>query len=214
MVSGQDVKVSAVMTCGRYEAVFARNMIEAALRSLGIGLITSQGVFYGQCMQRMFEDVLDIGADIVLTIDGDSVFKPDHVKRLLNIIVQEEKIDALASLQLRRGRADVLGFADGKTSIEWNGYPVQITSAHFGLTALRVDKLKTVKKPWFFAQPDENGQWEDGRIDDDIWFWKQWKEAGNTLFLDAGCRIGHLEEMVATFGDDLTPKHVYPGDWQ
>jgi hypothetical protein len=189
-------------------------MIEKALRSLGIGLITSQGVFYGQCMQRMFEDVLRIGADIILTIDGDSVFTEDHVKRLLNIIVQEEHIDALAPLQVRRGKRDVLGFHQGKSSIEWSGAPVRLDSAHFGLTALRVDKLKAVKKPWFFSQPDQNGEWENDRIDDDIWFWKQWKEAGNTLFLDAGCRIGHLEEMVASFDENLNPIHVYPGDWQ
>lgn len=214
MLSGKDVKVSAVMTCGRYEAVFARNMIEKALRSLGIGLVTSQGVFYGQCMQRMFEDCQRIEADIILTIDGDSIFTADHVKRLLNVIVQEDKIDALASLQLRRGKADVLGFHEGKSSIEWTGYPVEVTSAHFGLTALKVEKLKACKKPWFFSQPDVSGEWGEGRIDDDIWFWKQWKEAGNTLFLDAGCRIGHLEEMVASFAEDLTPMHVYPGEWQ
>lgn len=214
MGESKDVKVSAVMTCGRYEAVFARNVIEKALRSLGIGLITSQGVFYGQCMQRMFEDVQEIGADIILTIDGDSIFTADHVKRLLNIMVQEETIDALASLQLRRGKADVLGFHEGKTSIEWSGYPIEVTSAHFGLTALRVSKLPAVKKPWFCSQPDADGRWESNRIDCDIWFWNQWKNAGNNLFLDAGCRIGHLEEMVATFDENLNPIHVYPNDWQ
>lgn len=213
-MSSKDIKVSAVMTSGRYEAVFARNMIEAALRSLGIGLITSQGVFYGQCMQRMFEDVIKIGADFILTIDGDSIFKAEHVKRLLNIIVQEQQIDALASLQLRRGVPDVLGYHEGKTSIDWNGYPVEVTSAHFGLTVIRVDKLKAVKKPYFFCKPDENGEWSEKRVDSDVWFWQQWREAGNTLYLDPGCRVGHLEEMVATFGEDLTPMHVYPGDWQ
>lgn len=213
-MSSKDIKVSAVMTSGRYEAVFARNMIEAALRSLGIGLITSQGVFYGQCMQRMFEDVIKIGADFILTIDGDSIFKAEHVKRLLNIIVQEQQIDALASLQLRRGVPDVLGYHEGKTSIDWNGYPVEVTSAHFGLTVIRVDKLKAVKKPYFFCKPDENGEWSEKRVDSDVWFWQQWKESGNTLYLDPGCRVGHLEEMVATFGEDLTPMHVYPGDWQ
>ena len=214
MLKGKDVKVSAVMTSGRYEAVFARNMIEKALRSLGIGLVTSQGVFYGQCMQRMFEDVVRIDADIILTIDGDSIFTADHVKRLLNVIVQEDSIDALASLQVRRGRPDLLGYHDGKTSIELTGDLGQVTSAHFGLTALKVEKLKACKKPWFFSQPDENGEWGNMRIDDDVWFWKQWKEAGNTLFLDAGCKIGHLEEMVATFDKDMSPIHVYPGDWQ
>lgn len=214
MENGKDALVSAVMTCGRYEAVFARSMIEKALREVGIGLMYSQGVFYGQCMQRMFQNVIDIGADIVLTIDGDSIFKAEHVTRLLNIIVNDEKIDALASLQLRRGKADVLGFHENQTSIVWTGDPVQVTSAHFGLTALRVDKIAKCDKPWFYSQPDENGEWEKNRIDDDIWFWKQWKEAGNSLYLDAGCRIGHLEEMVATFSEDLTPMHVYPGDWE
>jgi hypothetical protein len=214
MGTGKDAKVSAVMTCGRYEAVFARGMIEAALREVGIGLMYSQGVFYGQCMQRMMEDVLDIGADILLTIDGDSIFKAEHVHRLLGLIVNDPSIDALASLQLRRGKADVLGFHKDKTQIEWTGAPVQVTSAHFGLTALRVEKLRHVKKPWFFAQPDKDGRWEKDRIDDDIWFWKQWEEAGNNLFLDVGCRIGHLEEMVASFDENLKPIHVYPGDWQ
>jgi len=209
MSLGPDIKVSAVMTCGRYEAVFARNMIEKALRSLGIGLGTSQGVFYGQGMQRMFEDVLKIGADIILTIDGDSVFTQDHVKRLLNVIVQEDKIDALASLQLRRGKADILGFHDGKTSIEWNGYPVEVTSAHFGLTAFRVDKLNAVKKPWFFSQPDENGEWGPNRIDDDIWFWKQWEKAGNGVYVDSGCAIGHAEEMIAYYDGNGQHQFAY-----
>lgn len=214
MGTGKDAKVSAVMTCGRYEAVFARSMIEAALREVGIGLMYSQGVFYGQCMQKMLQDVVNIGADIVLTIDGDSIFKAAHIDRLLSIIVNDDSIDALASLQLRRGKADVLGFHESKKTIEWTGKPVEVTSAHFGLTALRVEKFKNVKKPWFFSQPDTNGEWGDKRIDDDIWFWKQWRDAGNNLFLDPGCRIGHLEEMVATFDDNLNPMHVYPGDWQ
>lgn len=208
------MKVSAVMTAGRYEAVFARNAIEDALRKLGIGLMNSQGVFYGQCMQRMFQSVIDIGADVILTIDGDSIFNASHVNRLLSIVAQEDEIDALASLQLRRGKADLLGYCEGQATFEWSGYPIKLTSAHFGLTVLRVEKLKRVAKPWFFSQPDAKGEWSDERIDDDIWFWKQWKEAGNSLFLDPGCRIGHLEEMVATFDENLQPIHVYPADWK
>lgn len=210
----KDIKVSAVMTAGRYEAVFARNAIDAALRESGIGLMNSQGVFYGQCMQRMMEEVCEIDADLIVTIDGDSVFNAEHIKRLISIVAQEEKIDALAPLQLRRGKCDALGYCEGKSTVEWNGYPVQLTSAHFGLTVLRVDKLRKCKKPWFFSQPDENGEWGDRRIDDDIWFWKQWQEAENTLYMDIGCRIGHLEEMVAVFDENFQPTHVYPNDWK
>jgi hypothetical protein len=194
--------------------VFARNAIESALRELGIGLMNSQGVYYGQCMQRMFEDVCNIGADVIVTIDGDSIFAARHLNRLLSIVAQEEKIDALASLQLRRGKADLLGHCKGQSQLEWSGYPIKLTSAHFGLTVLRVEKLKAVAKPWFFSQPDEKGEWGDARIDDDVWFWKQWVEAGNSLYMDPGCRIGHLEEMIAAFDENLKPLHVYPSDWK
>lgn len=211
---GQDVKVSAVMTAGRYESTYSRNMIETALRELGISPVISLGVYYGQCMQRMLEGVCEIGADIVVTIDGDSIFKASHVNRLLSILSQEDKIDALASLQLRRGKADLLGACEGKTELQWSGYPLRLTSAHFGLTAIKVDKLRSVAKPWFFSQPDKDGGWDEDKIDDDVWFWKQWREAGNSLYMDPGCRIGHMEEMIATFDDDMQPCHVYPADWK
>ena len=69
----------------------------------------------------MLQEGKAIGAGIILTIDGDSVFKKEHVQRLLNLIVQEDKIDALASLQLRRGKADILGHHKEKSEIEWSG---------------------------------------------------------------------------------------------
>jgi hypothetical protein len=28
------------------------------------------------------------------------------------------------------------------------------------------------------------------------------------------CRIGHLEEMVAVFDDNLQPQHVYVHEWR
>ena len=79
-----------------------------------------------------------------------------------------------------------------------------------------MDRLKDVPKPWFNNQPDENGQWSENKIDDDIWFWKQWKEAGRTIFMDPGCRIGHMEEMVSQFEEvDGAYKvvHYYQKDW-
>lgn len=209
-----DVKVSAVMTAGRYEGTYARNMIELATRELGIRPIISLGVFYGQCMQRMFEQVCETESDLILTIDGDSIFNSSHIMRLLSIMAARPDIDALASLQLRRGRSDMLATKEGEREIHWDGTPVAITTAHFGLTVLRVSQLRDVAKPWFFSQPAPDGGWGEDKIDDDIWFWKQWKEAGRSLFLDPGCRIGHLEEMIAVFDENLKPVHMYPGDWK
>lgn len=209
-----ELRVTAVMTAGRYQGTYARNMIENALHELGIRPMVSIGVFYGQCMQRMLEGVCESESDIVLTIDGDSIFSVSHAMRLLSIMGQESHIDALAPLQLRRGRSDLLATKEGETELQWDGSPLKITTAHFGLTAIRVSALRQLPKPWFFSQPDDNGQWSDGKIDDDIWFWKQWREAGFSVFLDPGCRIGHLEEMIAVYDENYQPVHIYPGDWK
>jgi len=89
-----------------------------------------------------------------------------------------------------------------------------VTTAHFGLTLFRVDKLKTLPKPWFKSEPGPGGDWDDDRLDDDIFFWHVWRQAGNTIHVAPSCSIGHLEEMCAMFDANLQPKHVYVHEWR
>jgi len=210
----KSVKACALMTAGRYENTWCRNQIEAALRSLGIPFTVSGGVYYGQCMQKMLESAIEQGVEYAITVDGDSVFTPGQLQRLLGIAVQESrKIDAVAAMQVRRGAKTMLGTISGRLSAEWDGYPLKVDTAHFGLTIINLEKLADTPKPWFFCQPDVQGQWGDGRIDSDVWFWKQWAKAGNTIYIDPGTRIGHVEEMVVVHDENLQAKHVYPADW-
>lgn len=209
----KSITVAAVMTAPRYVNANCRNVIQIALQQLKIPLTVSGGVYYGQCMQMMLEQLAASECEYVITIDGDTMFKPSQLQRLLNIICQEEYIDAIVALQVRRGKPTMLGTCEGKKQFEWDGQPVRLTTAHFGLTVLRMDKLRQTPKPWFFCQPDEKGEWSDDRIDSDVWFWRQWEKAGNSLYLDPGCRIGHMEEMVAIYDAKLNPTHVYPNDW-
>jgi len=74
--------------------------------------------------------------------------------------------------------------------------------------------LVDVPKPWFKSEPDENGEYGDNRLDDDIWFWHQWRLAGKTIYVTPRVSIGHLEEMVAEFDDDLNQRHVYLNEWR
>ena len=39
-------------------------------------------------------------------------------------------------------------------------------------------------------------------------------EAGNTLYSDPGCRIGHLEEMITVFDSEMKLTRVYPKEWE
>lgn len=212
-MESRDVKIAAVMTTPRSEPVFARNYIEMAVKQLGIPLIISQGVYYGQCMQIMLCDLVAKDVEFALTIDFDSMFTAGHVQRLVNVIAADEDIDAIAALQPKRGCGSVLGAMDVQTDVNWDGKPIRVQSAHFGLTVIRLAKLKATPKPWFVSKPNENGDWVGGKIDDDVWFWKQWREAGNSVYIDPGCRLGHLEEVVTVYDQELNKVHLYPKDW-
>ena len=208
------VSVRGMMTSPRYINGLCRDHIDAAFVNAKIPLQDSQGVFYGQCMQRMLQAAVADDVDIAVICDGDSLFTAADIMRLIQTIESNPHIDALASVQVRRGNKTILASLRGNSSIEVTGDPVQVSTAHFGLTVLDLRKLKNVEKPWFFSKPDENGEWGDARIDDDIWFWRQWEKAGNTLYLDPQTRIGHMEEMVVMVDPEtFEAVHAYPAEW-
>lgn len=213
MEQGKSIRVAALMTAPRYEPVFARNFIEIAMKATGIPLTISGGVYYGQCMQIMMQSLLKQEVDYVLTVDFDSMFTPGHIQRLLNIIANNDHIDAITAIQPKRGCGTVLAALDQETSLEWDGKPIKVKSAHFGLTVISVKKLETLPRPWFWSQPDKDGDWTDDKIDDDVWFWKIWGEAGNSIYVDPGCRLGHLEEMVTVYDEKMQRQHLYPKYW-
>ena len=209
-----EMKVCCLMTAPRYTATFARNTIDTSLRAIGIPLTCSGGVFYGQCMQRMMEEVLEQNeANIIITVDSDTVIVPRDVKQLLNRMAACPEIDALAALQSRRGMRYPLFTMGSNTEARFEGKPVQVTTAHFGLTAIRVDSLRKIQRPYFVGKPNAEGTWGDGRIDDDIWFWQQWREAGNTVHVDPNVSIGHYEEVVAYFDEAGQHQFAYPMDY-
>jgi predicted SAM-dependent methyltransferase len=211
------VRVGAYCTHPRYEAVAARNIIDGALKRLKIDLHCSQGVFWGQCMQRMFTDAVQKGLDWILSIDSDSLFTHEHVRHLLDVFAQTPEADAMAALQCRRGSPFPLlttGVHKEGDTIKIDGKPIKVATAHFGLTLIRVASLKQVSKPWFKAEPSKTGEWDDDKLDDDIYFWHAWRQAGKTIFVAPSCSIGHLEETVAMFDENMQPQHVYVHEWR
>ena len=210
----KNVKTAAFMTAPRYCSVWARNIIDNAFKGAGIPLNVSQGVFYGQCMQRMLENAIDSGIELAIAVDFDSIFSAEDVLYLQSRAVHNDHIDALASLQSRRGMKYPLFTRGADEVVELRGEPVQVTTAHFGLTAIKLDKLATVPKPWFLAVPSEDGRWETGnKVDDDIYFWRKWQEAGLTVYVDGSVNIGHLEEVVSGFDETGGHQFQYPNDW-
>lgn len=208
-----EVKVRAVVGVPRIGWNDAWQSIIEALQVFDIPLEQLQGCFWGQNMQRALERALKDGIDWVITLDYDSMILPMHVSRLMEILGTRPDVDAVAALQMRRGAETPL-FGTGRREQEFLGFqPIKVDTAHFGLTAIRVECLKDLPKPWLIDVPDKDGGYGGDHRDADITFWDKWKAAGKSLYIAPDVRIGHLELLVSEYDDELKPRHFHAGDW-
>ena len=209
--------IRAIMSLPRVAWTDTMCATNLACASLGIDMMRASGVFWGQCMQRMMEAVVKDGQKYILTIDYDSIFDPEDIVRLWQIMETRPEVDALFPLQIGRDReACLISMVDENgqrvreiEATEFRKEVLPCQTGHFGLTLLRVEALQRMPKPWFVAKPTQDGGWGDGRMDDDIWFWHQFNAAGNRCFVSPRVRIGHLQLIVTWPGEDLRTIHQY-----
>jgi SAM-dependent methyltransferase len=218
-----EISVSAAMSVPRLG--FMDNFFAAfeALPPLRISLRRYTGAFWGQCIERVLEETIEQDEpDAILTLDYDSVFSKRDVSMLMQLMCCHPEADAIAAVQSGRGNLGALFTmrgADGKNipgapTATFAGDLTKVSTAHFGLTLIRTEKLKALPKPWFHDKPAPDGSWNEGRTDADINFWRQWETAGNSLFIANRVPIGHMELMVKWPGRDLSVVHQDIGDWR
>ena len=178
--------------------------IEACL-PCSVKLRKHGGAFWGQSMTKVLERILEEdNPDYIVTMDYDSVFKPRHLARMMQIVMAHPEVDALAPIQSSRHLPTALftvrgAEGDNAPSIprtHFEGEISPVVTAHFGLTMIKASKLRQLPKPWFHSTPSPAGDWNEGHIDEDIEFWRKWESAGNSLYLANRVAIGHAELMV------------------
>lgn len=216
-----DVRVAACMSVPRLGFMDNFFCAHAALSPHGIQLIKGTGAFWDQTLSNILTQVCEDPQDFqyIVTLDYDSVFEPDCLTRLMAAMMVTG-YDAIAPLQTKRDDKTLMftpvGFSgSGKTEItlpnEWWEKPAQpAESLHFGLTILRVDALRRMKKPWLMGVPGDNDDWGDGRVDADIYFWNKWQEVGNTMAICPQVAIGHAELVITWPNQQLKAIHQYP----
>lgn len=197
-----EVKVACVMSTPRLGFTDNFFCVASALAPHRISPIKITGAFWGQCLQRAIEGVVDTH-DVILTIDYDTVFTSKTVEALLTLLLYSG-YDAIAPLQTKR-EANAVMFAlpgvkpEDKTTVEgdfFNKVVQPVETAHFGLTFIRTAALKRTPKPWFMAHANEQGEFSGGHTDEDIHFWKEFAKAGNKLGLATQISVGHAELMI------------------
>ena len=245
-----NARVAAITSVPRLGINSAWGCTFDALMPFRIPLYRATGAFWGHALQNLMEDHAE-KLDWLLTIDYDSIFTRQHLDHLFQVFDDRRDMDALAALQCRREKetplmcigSDVPNApkpVDGIVQIELEpGSPLRVSTAHFGLTLIRVEKLRKLPRPWFMSIPNASGSYNDdrakeamsdrirdlrrwaeipdenvGRLDDDIWFWHIWRLAGNTVYVDHECRIGHGEETVSYYDEDMKRQQCSMQDWR
>jgi hypothetical protein len=197
-----EVKVACVMSTPRLGFMDNFFCVSSALAPHGIAPIKITGAFWGQCLQRALEGVIDTH-DVVLAIDYDTVFTPRTVEALLALLMHSG-MDAIAPLQVKRESEAVMFAPKGinpedKTAVDddWFSKPVQPAgTAHFGCTMLRTAAIKKMPKPWFLSKANDQGEWTGGHTDEDIFFWREFEAAGNKLGIATNISVGHAELLI------------------
>lgn len=213
-------KVGAAMSVPRLGFMDNFFCAFSALTPLNIGLRKHTGAFWGQCLERCMDEWIKEGKEWVLTIDYDTIFSQQNVIDLLTLAAAHPEADAIAPLQAHRTKATPLMTiegADGNNLAELHRdffapELSRVTTAHFGLTLVKVSALQKMLKPWFWSRPGVDG-WDDKRTDDDIYFWREWAKVGNTLFLANRVPVGHAELMIRWPDVNLSAIYQHPSEY-
>jgi len=208
-----DIRVEAILSMPRLSFTANHFAWAQALMPLGIRPTMGTGAFWDQVNTRVMEQFID-KAEYLLTIDYDTFFTKEDIEHLFAMAMTFQ-CDAVTGIQTKRedGRPmlTLKGTLDdppsgGTTTVPagWFAEPVQeVDSAHFGLTVISTAALKRAKRPWFWSKPGPDGSWNEGRVDPDIYFWRNWRESGNRVYITPRVVLGHGEYVVTWPGRDL-----------
>jgi len=193
----------------------------------GISPVRMEGAFWGQCLERVLTDMVEMDTDPkapplwILTLDYDTIFEQDAVPRMLTYATASD-YDVVAALQMKRRADEPLFTMKSEDGNRMAAAPrdhfvyhnvVQANTAHFGFTMIRAEALKRMPHPWFLGKPDKDGQWGPERIDDDIHFWQVAQQHDVKVGVCTRVCIGHAEVWFKWPDQNMKGLVQHPGDF-
>ena len=214
---GTEINIAAVLADPRIGWSHFWSKCSSALIKKGIPIHTYTSCFWHQGMQNLLEKEVDQGVDWVLCLDYDTLFDADQLERMIQLFSVHQGIDALVALQCKRGTQTPLMGIDGGAGrdipIEEGQELIEVDTAHFGLTLIRTRALKTMDKPWLLNNPDTDGSYTADRVDPDIYFWRKFKEAGNSVYVTPQVRVGHMELLATQYDERMDLNYYYADEY-
>lgn len=224
--TGADAMPTGLVACAamaRFGPAMHHRCNYDMLNALRIPFGIVSGCFWHHNLCEMMEKYIE-NPDVryILTLDYDTIYATEDVLELYRLITSYPNVDAVVPLQSKRNGDETLfsiqnedgtpakqvfaaEFANNLTEIAWG---------HFGLTILDADKLRKLPRPWMVGVPNtKTGRWTAEKIDPDIYFWRNWRENGNKVYLASHVAIGHLQEVITWPAMDFRPIHQCPNDY-
>lgn len=184
-----------------------------AFRPYNVSYLKMTGVYWEQQLQKGLSSLIEQGCTYIFTVDYDSIFTDEHIRELLTLAVRYPEAGAIVPMQVRRGGMDMVltGFRDKNGDLlksvprsTFNSEVTPIDIGHFGLTLIKVEALQNVTKPWLWSLPNPGtGEWDEGKVDADIYFWNKFRQSGRIVYSANKIRIGHIDEHIIWVGDDM-----------
>jgi hypothetical protein len=185
------------------------------LASFNLPYFRGEGVYWAATLSRAIKRALESKPKYILTFDYDTVWCPNQgnsdLAKLVCLLEDYPELDVGVPLQQKREGGDLLASSNGEVNLNQRYIP--ITRAHFGLTLFRSTVFERLAKPWFWEKANENGEWEENRVDSDIGFWMNCEEKAIKIGLATDVVIGHLELMVTWPSATLKPIYQHLNAW-
>ena len=210
------VRVAAVMSTPRLGFLSTMECAAVGTLKFQVPLMRCEGAFWHHSLTRAIEGVLEAGAEMVLTIDYDSVFcsaqGDDDIAKLVYSMCVNPGIEVLVPMQMKREGGPLIATTNGGVDVTQPFVP--IIAGNFGLTLIRATVFDRINKPWFWERPSPDGSWGENRIDADMGFWQNCRERNIGVYMAMDIPIGHLEQVVSWPGQNMGPIYQSVNDWR
>lgn len=191
-INGNIVNCGILLNMPRLTFTTNMNCLMNAIGRFGFPTLTCEGVYWDQCMQNGLKPFIQ-QHELILFVDYDTVFNHINVIDLLKSMYEVPDADAMIPIQIARHHNLPLCF---DSTIDYTKKYQRIHRGHFGLTVVRSSAISKMPKPWFKSIPNDQGEWEEGKTDADLFFWDKMKETGNKVYTANHICLGHMDLMI------------------
>jgi hypothetical protein len=217
-----DKDVLACLSAPRFAPVMHMRCLFDALARARIPFMIGQGAYWHQVLTQLIEQLLERKPKYILTVDYDTIFTRDDVTELYRLLNAYTEFDGVCAVQMKRlaeGPLFLMYGPGGKprnevASVEFDRNITPIDTGHFGLTLFRASAFEKMKRPWLRDWPNDDDRWSEGKTDADMFFWRQFADAGLTVGLANRVVVGHLEEIIVWPGKSFAPVYQRATDWE